>query len=134
MPYDGDDLICHTYGVDILEGKDVSVEVDLTSASRTGLWNATHILGDDSLFAINELRGNALMKIAGGRAFNRESQAIWAKHQDGKDPNGPMTRVERTAVYRDLCELITKACPPESVDQAIAGLKAQFETLGGVDD
>jgi hypothetical protein len=133
IPYDGNDIICCTYGVDILEGKEVSVQVD--KETLAGLdWKATHILGEDELFAINQERGTALMKLAGDRQFKRAQEAIVAKHTSGRDSTIPMTRQERTAYYRDLKDLLKKTFSPDSVDLANDNLKRQFEKLGDVDD
>lgn len=97
MPFAGDDPILYTYGVDILEGKDVDVHVN--TASLCGLeWTETHKLGDAELYVINQERGNKLLRTASNRRFDRASEEIWAKHMEGKDPNGPMSRSERTAL------------------------------------
>jgi hypothetical protein len=133
MPFTGNEEVLHTYGVDILKGLDVSVSVD--SAALLALeWKETHKLGEPELYKINEIRGNALMRLAGARGFAKAQDAIWAKHQHGKDINSAMTREERTAVYKDLCQLLQQhQLTPAAHEENLRGLKLLFEELGGVD-
>lgn len=133
MPFAGSEPVLHTYGVDILEGKDASVHVN--TATLCGLdWKETHKLGEPELYAINQEKSSTLMQIASNRQFTRTSKAIWSKHTAGKNLNGPMSRTEKTALYKDFCELLKRKVKPEYRDEALRGLKQQFDLLGGFDE
>lgn len=133
MPYAGKDQLLHSYGVDVLEGRDVSVTVDLEMLRKLE-WKETHRLGQPELYAINEKRGNSLMRIASNRQFTCACEAIWSKHNSGKDMDARMSRAERTAVYKDFRELLIRTVKLEHRQAALLALKEQFDQLGGIDE
>lgn len=125
MPYAGTVQLLHSYGVDILEGQDVSVMVDIDML-RGMEWKETHRLGEPELYAINEKRGSSLMRIASSRQFTRACDAVWSKHNSGKDMNARITESERASLYEDFSELVTRTVKPEYREEALLGLKRQL--------
>ena len=123
MPFDGHEPVLHTYGVDILKGKEVSVHVN--TADLCGFdWKETHVLGED-LFALNQERGQPLMKLAGNFEFNRACKAIWDKYS-----TGAFTKETLKYAYMDFCELFNIMVKPEHREAVIKDFKARFVLLG----
>jgi len=128
MPFDGNQPVLRTYGVDILAGKDVSVHVN--EADLCGLiWEETHKLGDAELFAINEERGARVMKLASERDYNRACQAVWEKYK-----HSAFTNETVNAAFKDFCQLINRIVKPEFREVALRDLRAQFDKLGKIEE
>jgi hypothetical protein len=123
MPFDEHEPVLHTYGVDILKGKEVSVHVN--SADLCGFdWKATHVLGED-LFALNQERGQTLMTLAHNFEFDRACKAIWDKYN-----SGVFSKDKMKAAYLDFCELFNIMVKPEHREATINEFKAKFVGLG----
>ena len=61
--YNGDRSRSVTYGVDVVEGADVSLLVDASAVARMP-WQPTHRLGETSLFELQTRRMNEVAKLA----------------------------------------------------------------------
>ena len=75
MPYDESSTVIHTYGVDVLDGKEIGVYVDeifLQSAS----WEATHTNGDEELFKLGKLKVEKLIGLVHSRSQSHEIERI----------------------------------------------------------
>lgn len=129
-PFNGNTPVSATYGVDILEGKEVEVMLDL-QALRSFDWSETHRIGDSSLLSIIQQRNDALMKLAGRRQFYLASKSIFDKYIGGADEIC-LTRAGLSALYSDLCFLLSRSVEPAHLEQAKAYLKEKFEDFGGI--
>lgn len=129
-PFKGKMPVCKSYGVDILEGREVEVKLDLQALSSFD-WSETHSIGDASLLSMMHQRTNSLMQLAGRRQFYFALQAIFDKYIGDTDEKS-VSRAALSAIYDDLCFLFSRCVEPVHLEQAKMYLQEKFEEFGGV--
>ena len=75
MPYDGTNDTCKSYAVDVLQGKELTLKVDMAEL-QDHEWKPTHVLGDAALFKEMEQRIGRLLSIRDKRDDRSEIERI----------------------------------------------------------
>ncbi|OIQ90429.1 hypothetical protein GALL_276630 [mine drainage metagenome] len=69
LPYDGSLTETHTYGVDVISGVEVEVEVD-TQFLQANCWQPTHSNGDTELFELSKSKIEKILSVVHARSQN----------------------------------------------------------------
>lgn len=104
LPYSGTGDVRATYAVDILSGTEVAATID-EDAIKGVMWEATHKLGDPSLFQFKQERINRLIALSQQRAWQAEVKAL-SERAFATDRDGPLTPQELVNGIKEITDFV----------------------------
>jgi hypothetical protein len=110
LPYGGSDDRCFSYGVDVMEGIEAAVDVDVLLLKSFD-WKATHLNGDPGLWKEVEKCSTPLVAIAHQRSFEAAKNEILFKHFSS-NPGAIITEADVRNASRELAELVMRCWRP----------------------
>lgn len=106
FPFEGEESYCHSYGLDLVSGTEITVHVD-QKMLRSLEWRATHQLGDESLYKESEERLRRIMSAVVERSRKYEISRIIEEVLG--PPNGrPFTKEDADALARRIAEFAVR--------------------------
>jgi hypothetical protein len=114
LPYAGNDNVCFSYGVDVLLGQEVEVDVDQAKLAVLD-WSETHKNGDEALWREVEKRSTPLLAIASKRSLSSATDEIFRKHF-GKNNGELITEADVKDASQEIAALLMRGFQPDKED------------------
>jgi hypothetical protein len=115
IPFFGNELMVHRYGIDIVTGKEFDPKIDVPSI-RTLPWAATHQFGDAALIKKTIARMNHLLHVAHNRSRELELTKI-VSEELGEVDGRPVTAEQINRIVERVTKLAVALMTPEAANR-----------------
>jgi hypothetical protein len=116
LPYNGSSTAIHTYGVDVINGVEVAVEVD-EQFLQTRCWQATQSNGDIELFELSKAKTEKILSVVHARSQNHAIGKIIEKEL-GPPDGRQFTQDDIGKISQKIAEFMGRQIMSSWVDES----------------